>query len=408
VVYFIAKSLPRRIRLSGIAKSGLDLFSTAKIERKSHMMLHSCQMIFLAGQRIIVRRRNRYMAGTAIGALLLLGLYPVTVFCQTDFYSGKTITIIQDSSPGGVGHLRTNAVVAGLKKHIPGNPNIVIQFMEGAGGRKAANHLFNNVRPDGMTIGRVGSGFVSSPILGLPGVLYDLNKFVYLGSGHSEGSTLFFTRQQVGLDNLDKLKRSAGLRIGGQSIGHPNYIAARLFAWLLDLREPRFVVGYSGAEMDVALAQGELDARANSVDAVLQRTPQFINDGLMHFHGVVEVPLGFRLKHAVLASLPALHDLAKTEGEKRVVQMYVSFMQFLQAFVLPPGTPPDRVKTLQDAFAKVWKDQEFHENWKKMTKGEASPLMPEELEAMVKAIPRDPQDVKLYNLIAGEAPLPKR
>lgn len=43
-----------------------------------------------------------------------------------------------------------------------------------------------------------------------------------------------------------------------------------------------------------------------------------------------------------------------------------------------------------------------------MTKGEASPLMPEELDAMVKAIPRDPQDVKLYNLISGEAPLPKR
>jgi tripartite-type tricarboxylate transporter receptor subunit TctC len=88
--------------------------------------------------------------------------------------------------------------------------------------------------------------------------------------------------------------------------------------------------------------------------------------------------------------------------------MYVSFLQFLQAFVLPPNVPPDRVKILKDAFAKVWKDQEFHDNWKTMTQGEASPLMPDELEAMVKAIPRDPQDVKLYNLIAGEASLPKR
>ena len=340
--------------------------------------------------------------------LVLLEPCPIEVFSQADFYRGKTITIIQDSSPGGVGNLRTNAVIASLKKHIPGNPNIVIQFMEGAGGRKAANYLFNNARPDGLTIGRVGSGFVSSPILGLPGVLYDVNKFVYLGSGHSEGSTLFFTRKEVGLDSLDKLKNSTNLRIGGQSIGHSNYIAARLFAWLLDLKEPKFVVGYSGAEIDVAIAQGELDARANSVDAVVQRTPHFITDGLMHFHGVVEVPFGFRSNHPALARLPALHDFAKTEREKRVVQMYVSFQQFLQAFVLPPNTPPDRVKTLKDAFAKVWKDQEFHENWKTMTKGDPSPLMPEELDAMVKAIPRDPQDVKLYNLISGEAPLPKR
>ena len=137
--------------------------------------------------------------------------------------------------------------------------------MEGAGGRKAANYLFNNVRPDGLTIGRVGSGFVSSPILGLPGGLYDVNKFIYLGSGHSEGSTLFFTRKEVGLDSLDKLRRSTNLRIGGQSVGHSNYIAARLFAWLLDLKDPKFVVGYSGAEIDVALAQGEIDGRANNV-----------------------------------------------------------------------------------------------------------------------------------------------
>ncbi|MET0500522.1 MAG: hypothetical protein ABW172_03255 [Candidatus Binatia bacterium] len=353
-------------------------------------------------------RYNFHMASAVISMLFLLGLCPREVFSQADFYSGKTITIIQDSSPGGVGHLRTNAVIASLKKHIPGNPNIVIQFMEGAGGRKAANYLFNNARPDGLTIGRVGSGFVSSPILGRSGVLYDLNKFVYLGSGHSESSSLFFTRKEVGLDNLDKLKKSTSLRIGGQSVGHGNYIAARLFAWLLELREPKFVVGYSGPEIDVALAQGEIDARANSVDAVLQRTPQFINDGLVHFHGVVEVPFGFRPNHPALARLPALHDFATTEREKRVVQMHVSFMQFLQAFVLPPGAPADRVKTLKDAFAQVWKDQEFHENWKKTTQGDASPLMPQELEAMVKAIPRDAQDVKLYNLISGEAPLPKR
>jgi tripartite-type tricarboxylate transporter receptor subunit TctC len=356
----------------------------------------------------IVRCHKFHHGGVIVSMLLLLGLCSSQAFSQADFYAGKTITIIQDSSAGGVGHLRTNAVIASLKKHILGNPNIVIQFMEGAGGRKAANYLFNNARADGLTIGRVGSGFVSSPILGLPGVLYDLQKFVYLGSGHSEGSTLFFTRKEVGLDSLDKLKKSSNLRIGGQSIGHSNYIAARLFAWLLDIKEPKFVVGYSGAEIDVAIAQGELDARANNVDAVIQRTPQFITDGLVHFHGVVEVPFGFRPNHPDLARLPALHSFASTEREKRVVQMYVSFMQFLQAFVLPPNTPPERVKILKDAFAKVWKDKEFHENWRTMTKGEPSPLMPEELDAMVKAIPREPQDVKLYNLISGEGPLPKR
>jgi tripartite-type tricarboxylate transporter receptor subunit TctC len=379
-----------------------------KTEGKISMRQRFRKVIIFTGEpKNIAASYNRYRRA-AVWMGLLLGLLPAEVFPQADFYRGKTITIIQDSSPGGVGHLRTNAVIAGLKKHIPGNPTIVVQFMEGGGGIKAANHLYNNVRSDGLIIGRVGSGFVANAILGRPGVQYDLQKFIYLGSGHSQGSTLFFTRKELGLDNLDKIKKSTGLRIGGQSIGHSNYVAARLFAWLLDLKDPRFVVGYSGADMDVALAQGELDARANSADAIVQRTPQFINDGLMHFHGVVEVPFGFRFNHPAFARLPALHDFASTETEKRVVQMYVSFMQFLQAFVLPPGTPEERVRILKDAFGKVWKDPEFHENWRKMTSGEASPLLPEDLEAMVRAIPRDPQDVKLYNLISGEGPLPKR
>jgi tripartite-type tricarboxylate transporter receptor subunit TctC len=364
-------------------------------------------IIFAGEQRTIAASRIAYRR-TAVWMGLLLNLVPTEVFPQTDFYRGKTVTIIQDSSPGGVGHLRTNAVIAGLKKHLPGNPTIIIEFMPGGGGIKAANHLYNNVRSDGLTIGRVGSGVVANAILGRAGVRYNLDKFIYLGSGHSRGSTLFFTRKEVGLDNLDKIKASTGLRIGGQSIGHSNYVAGRLFAWLLDLKDPRFVVGYSGAEMDVALKQGELDARANNADAIVQRTPHFINEGLVHFHGVIEVPSGFRFNHPAFARLPALHDLATKEREKRVVQMYVSFMQFLQAFVLPPGAPEERVKILKDAFERVWKDGEFHENWRKMTSGEASPLLAEELEAMVRAIPREPQDLKLYDSLSGEGPLPKR
>ena len=91
-------------------------------------------------------RYNFHMASAVISMLFLLGLCPREVFSQADFYSGKTITIIQDSSPGGVGHLRTNAVIASLKKHIPGNPNMVIHFVEGAGGRERRGMPFPTMR----------------------------------------------------------------------------------------------------------------------------------------------------------------------------------------------------------------------------------------------------------------------
>jgi tripartite-type tricarboxylate transporter receptor subunit TctC len=340
--------------------------------------------------------------------VVLLGVIPSLSLAQPGYYRGKLITLIQDSTPGGVGQLRTQALIPVLQRHIPGEPKIVIQFMPGAGGRTAANHLYNNVARDGLTIARVSSGLVTSAILGLPGVQYDIDKFIYLGSGHNEVNNVFFSRSKLGLDSLNKLKAATGLRIGGQSVGHSNYVIARLFAWLLDLKEPRFVVGFSGAEMDVALLQGELDARANSAETVVQRTPQFINERLMNFHGVAEIPHGFRFDHPAFRELPALHTFGKTDKEKRVLEMFAAFGRFSQAFVLPPGTPNDRVKILKDAFTKSWKDPEFLANWKKMTRADASPLMPEELENLVKNIPRDPEDVKLYNVIAGADPLPKR
>jgi tripartite-type tricarboxylate transporter receptor subunit TctC len=339
---------------------------------------------------------------------MLLGLLPNLLWAQPDFYRGKLITLIQDSTPGGVGQLRTQALIPVLQKHIPGNPKIVIQFMPGAGGRKAANHIYSNAANDGLTIGRVSSGLVTGAILGLPGVQYDIDKFIYLGSGHSQVNNVFYSRSQLGLDNLNKLKAATGLRIGGQSVGHSNYVVARLFAWLLDLKNPKFVVGFSGADMDVGLLQGELDARANSAETVVQRTPDFISKGLMNFHGVAEMPHGFRYDHPAFRGLPALHTFGTTEKEKRVLQMFAAFGQFSQAFILPSGTPEERVAILKDAFRKSWKDPEFHENWKKMTHADASPLMPEELEKLVRVIPRDPEDIKLYNMIAGAESLPKR
>ncbi|HSE87839.1 MAG TPA: hypothetical protein VLJ79_16560 [Candidatus Binatia bacterium] len=339
---------------------------------------------------------------------MLLELLPNLLWAQPDFYRGKLITLVQDSTPGGVGQLRTQALIPVLQKHIPGNPTVVVQFMAGAGGRTAANHLYNTARSDGLTIGRVSSGLVTAAILGLPGVQYDINKFIYLGSGHNEVNNVFYSRSQLGLSNLNKLKAATGLRIGGQSVGHSNYVIARLFAWLLDLKDPKFVVGFSGADMDVGLLQGELDARANSAETVVQRTPDFIDKGLMNFHGVAEIPHGFRYDHPAFRELPALHTFARTEKEKRVLAMFTAFGRFSQAFVLPPGTPEERVTILKDAFRKSWKDPEFLENWKKMTRADASPLMPEELEKLVRAIPRDPEDIKLYNMIAGAESLPKR
>src|SRR5215470_11208644 len=112
----------------------------------------------------------------SLGALLLGLFIGGVALAQTPFFQGKTVTILESSAPGGVGSMRTKAVVPFLQKYIPGNPTIVVQNMEGGGGRKAANHLCTSVRPDGITIGRMSTPIEMQPILSESSVLYDIDK----------------------------------------------------------------------------------------------------------------------------------------------------------------------------------------------------------------------------------------
>jgi tripartite-type tricarboxylate transporter receptor subunit TctC len=106
------------------------------------------------------------LLGTLAAPLLYLSDYG---FCQSSFYRGKTIRIVQGSPAGGTGDLRVKATIPFLQKHIPGNPLIVNEYMDGAGGRKAANYLYQLTRSEGLTIGSPGSTFVPSAVLGETG-----------------------------------------------------------------------------------------------------------------------------------------------------------------------------------------------------------------------------------------------
>src|SRR4029453_9197834 len=146
--------------------------------------------------------------------LTQVGLLPDFVYSQSDFYRGKTITIIHGRSAGGSGEYRGRAVAPFLQKHIPGNPTIVHEHMDGAGGRKAANHIFNTARSDGLTIGSGGSGGGRTPVLGETGGQYDLDKLHFVGSPYSATHYVFLTRREAGFTALDQLRQAPGVRLG--------------------------------------------------------------------------------------------------------------------------------------------------------------------------------------------------
>ncbi len=353
-----------------------------------------------------MRNRNVIVHGVALCCGLTLALLPSFSLSQNNFYAGKTVTLVATTAPGGTGDLRVKAMLPFLKKHIPGNPTVVIQYMDGGGGRKGANHIYNSVAPDGLTIGAASGAIIGLAVMGEKGVSYDIDKFIYLGTPESENHYVIYTRKELGLDSQEKLASRPGIRIGAQTVGHVSYVAGRLFAYFLNFKEPKFIAGYTSREADVALVNGELDARANNATSVLRRNPEWLEKGLMNFHSIMEVPLGD--KHPRLGHLPEIGTFAKTETEKKLISLWRAFRGVGSPYILPPGTPKDKVAILEEAMRKTFKDPEFAPYFKKIVADDASPLGPAELRKVIAEIPRDAETIDMLQKFAGPGPLPPR
>jgi len=347
---------------------------------------------------------NRSVWFALLSALFALTV-PGQVLSQVNFYQGKTITLIRGSTPGGVGERRARAVIPYLNKHIPGNPTVVMEFMPGAGGRKAANYLYHRARPDGLTLANIGIGHVISAVLGETGVDYDIDKFIYLGTPNTGTHYIFITMSKLGLNSLEKLRAHSGLRVVAHAVGHEIYFTGRAFAYMLGLKEAKFVTGFGDPEMLVALAQGEVDGRSQ-VSESIEKTPGWLDGGVINFHAIMETPGVAR--HPRFAQLPTLESFAISPREQKLLVMYRAFRSVGTPYLFPQGTPKDRVDTVTEALRTTFRDPAFLSDFKKQTGAEATPITADEQTKALREIPRDKEVIELFKKLAGADPLPPR
>jgi len=349
------------------------------------------------------------IVGFSVFFLLAQWLAMVSIaVAQTPLYEGKNILLVSGTDAGGAGDLRTRAVIPVLKKHIPGHPNIVVQYMPGAGGRKAANHMYKSVRPDGLTVGAMLTGMVQGTIFGETDVLYELDKFIYLGSHARYAPYAFLTRKAAGFNSAEKLTASRGVRIGAPAVGHSLYTMARLFTYMLDMKEPRFVTGYTPREIDFALERNEIDSRVSILDSLLTRNVHWLDKDLINIHATMDIPKGINHTDARLAKLPEIESFARSNQDRRLIHLFRGARDTGQPFVLPPGTPAEPVKILREAMRKAFADPEYVKAYEKLTSEPAMPLASEEFEKLLRELPREAELIDLFKKLSGPGPLPKR
>ncbi len=332
---------------------------------------------------------------------------PSFALAQANFYQGKHILLIVGSGPGGVGDMRARALAAGLTRNIPGNPPIVFQYMAGAGGRRAANHLYSNAKPDGLTLLRVSSSVIPYAVLGESGVQYDIDKLNYLGATEHQLYYSFVTRKGAGINNLEKLRSTPGVRIGSAPVGHTGYLHSRAVAYLLDMKDPRIVPGYESADLDIAFARNEVDARVASTVTITQQ--ELLSKNLADFHLAIEVPRGYKDPRYAQLRMPDITSFVKSERERKLLTMMEGFRVVGTILMAPPGTPKDRLDILKEAVRKTNRDPQFAADYKRLTGGDdPTPLSPDDQAKIVREIPRDPEIIELFKKFAGTGPLPAR
>jgi hypothetical protein len=161
-------------------------------------------------------------------ALALVLVSIVDALAQAPFFQDKTIRIIAGYGAGSVDDAWTRMVARYLGKYIPGNPNVIVQNMPGAGAMIAANHVYKVAKPDGLTMGGLRAGLYFDQLVGKKEVQFDWPKFTWLGTP-TQIEQLIYMRANTPYKSMhDVRKATVPAQVRRQRHG---------FHWLL-LRQP--------------------------------------------------------------------------------------------------------------------------------------------------------------------------
>lgn len=320
-----------------------------------------------------------------ITGLILLSLYlfiPLSlttpVSAQESFYKGKTVRIVVGFSPGGGFDTYSRAIARHLGRHIPGNPSVIVENMTGAGSLISANHVFKVAKPDGLTMGHFIGGLFMQQLQGRPGIEFDARKFEHIGTPVDDKPVCALTKAS-GITSMEKWMASKTMvKLGGTAPGSNTDDIPKILKAALGL-PLQLITGYKGtSDIRLAAESGELAGGCWGWDSIRATWRKGIESG-----DAVVVLQTLPKPHSELPKVPLAINYAKTEEARQLIQAGIHDVSaVIRPYVLPPGTPKDRVQIMQKAFMDTMKDREFLADAEK-SKLDIEPMSGDELERTV-------------------------
>ena len=276
-------------------------------------------------------------------------------FPQTDFYAGKTISIYIGFGPGGAYDLSARVLARHMGKHLPGTPHMAPKNMPGAGSLRAANYIYAQAPRDGTEFGIFGRTAPIDPLLGTEGAKYEALKFTWLGSTSNEVSTCVAWHTSPVKTAQDLLAQE--LTVGAAGVTSPSAALPKVFNLALGTRF-KVISGYpASANALTAMENGELSGFCSwGWVPMKSMRADWIRDRKFN----VLFQIGLR-RHPDHPDVPLVLDFAKSDDERRLVELVVAPQQFARPFAAPPELPPERAALLRRAFEQTVLDPAFVE-----------------------------------------------
>ena len=304
---------------------------------------------------------------------------------QSGLYQGKTIDVIIGFPTGGSNDAYARALARHMGKYVPGNPNMLVRNMPGAGSFQAAAHVYSVAAQDGTVLAIGAPTLAIDQKLGAQGVRFDTSKFTWIGRINPLVN-IIFVRDDVPVAKIeDALTREvvlAGTGVGSTVFIYPN-VMNRLLGFKFKL-----VMGYRGTnEAMLAVERGEAEGTDTAWEALKTAHPDWIAD--RKIRTLVQFSL---TRHPEMAGVPTVVELARNSDEKLILEALMNAVEVGTSFFSTPNLTSERTAVLRIAFDATMKDEDFRNELKQVRLG-MNPMSGDELQRLTQNLVSLPDEL---------------
>lgn len=281
-----------------------------------------------------------------------LFLYAPANAADSGYFRGKTVTYIVSTGPGGGYDTYGRLVAKYMQKHLAGS-RFVVRNVPGAGHIVGANTIYAS-RPDGLTIGMFNTGLIYDQLLKRDGVLFDLNKFSWIGKAANDTRTLMLSK--TAFQSIDDFLKTKGpIKFAAAGVGSAAYNDTRILADALHLNV-QIVPGFTGNEGEMSMLRREVVAEVGTAESM----EDFVKQG----HGFFALAISG--DPSALPGVPRASQYVKDERGKRLLALINALSEIGRLTAGPPGIPANALNEERQAYDAAMKDPEFLAEAKKL------------------------------------------